>query len=290
MTETVFPLVPIMRQGLDPVADLARVRSEHPVVRLEIPGGPWAWLVTRYEDVRAILADAHRFSNAFDNLHAQGGAELFQGLDPGGLGFRDPPDHTRLRRMLTPEFTMHRLRRLEPLVKRIVAERLDAMQAAGPPADLVRAFAHPVPSLVVAELLGVPAPDRDEFQRISTGRFDVAGDAGASLSTINDSLTFLAAVVARQREQPGEGLLGALLRAHGDDIDDWELAGLADGLLTGGHDTTANMLALGAVVLLHNPNLGRCWARRPGPGGSWRSCCVTSRSCRWPSRGSREKI
>ncbi len=266
MTDALFPLVPVMRDRLDPVSELGRVRAEHPVVRLEIPGGPWAWLVTRYDDVRAVLADSQRFSNSFDNLAARGGADLFSDLDPGGLGFRDPPDHTRLRRMLTPEFTMHRLRRLEPLVADIVAEHLDAMEAAGPPIDLVQAFATPVPMLVVCELLGVPRADRDEFRRLSHGRFEFSGDAETSLTAVNESLTYLAGLSARQRRNPGDGLLGMLLREYGDDIDDWELAGLADGLLTGGHDTTASMLALGTLVLLQDPSLARLV--RDGAGGA----------------------
>jgi cytochrome P450 len=255
MTEAVFPLVPIMREGLDPVAELARIRAERAVVRLEIPDGPWAWLVTRYDDVRAVLADHHRFSNAFANLAAVGGAEMFTELDPGGLGFRDPPDHTRLRRMLTPEFTTRRLRRLEPLVERIVAEHLDAMEAAGPPADLVAAFATPIPFLVICELLGVPHADRDEFARVSSGRFEFSGDGGSSLTAVNEALVFLADLVARQRRKPGEGLLGMLVGEHGDDVSERELAGLADGLLTGGHDTTASMLALGTLVLLSSPEI-----------------------------------
>lgn len=141
---SLFPLTPIMRVGFDPVPELGAVRTEEPVVRLEIPAGPSAWLLTRYEDVRATLADTTRFSNAFDNLAAAGGADLFASLDPGGLGFRDPPDHTRLRRLLTPEFTQRRLRRLGPRIDAIVAEHLDAMAEHGSPVDLVTTFADPV--------------------------------------------------------------------------------------------------------------------------------------------------
>ncbi|MFF4778533.1 cytochrome P450 [Microtetraspora fusca] len=249
MSETEFPLVQFMREGMDPVPELARIRAEQPVYPLPMPDGSTVWLVTRYEDVRAVLGDHNRFSNDFMNVIAAGS----QQDDPGGLGFRDPPEHTRLRRFLTPEFTVRRLRRLEPRIEAIVTERLDAMEQAGTPADLVQSFALPIPSLVVCELLGVPYEEQADFLRLSTGRFDFSGGPEASLQAINDSMAYLRKLVARERENPGDGLLGMLIRDHGDDITDEELASLADGLLTGGHDTSTSMLALGTLWLLQHP-------------------------------------
>lgn len=249
MSETEFPLVQFMRERFDPVAELARIRTEQPVFPMEIPGGSTVWLVTRYDDVRAVLGDHERFSNDFGGVTGLGSTQE----DPGGLGFRDPPEHTRLRRYLTPEFTMRRLRRLEPRIEAIVAERLDAMERAGSTADLVEAFALPIPSLVVCELLGVPYEERADFLRLSTDRFDFSAGPEASLQVINDSMAFLTDLVAAERKEPGDGLLGTLLREHGDDISDRELASLADGLLTGGHDTSTSMLALGTLWLLQNP-------------------------------------
>ncbi|WP_246059542.1 cytochrome P450 [Herbidospora galbida] len=238
-----------LRDRMDPIAELSQIRAERAVHPLTIPGGSTVWLVTRYEDVRAVLGDTARFSNDFGNITGMGSNQD----DPGGLGFRDPPEHTRLRRMLTPEFTMHRLRRLEPRITAIVNEQLDLVQKEGAPADLVSSFALPIPSLVVCELLGVPYEDRADFLRFSTDRFDFSAGPEASLQAINDSMAYLTELVARERRAPGEGLLGALLREHGDDVSDRELASLADGLLTGGHDTTTSMLALGTLWLLENP-------------------------------------
>ncbi|WP_245674773.1 cytochrome P450 [Herbidospora cretacea] len=238
-----------LRDRMDPIAELSQIRAERAVHPLPIPGGSTVWLVTRYEDVRAVLGDTARFSNDFGNITGMGSNQD----DPGGLGFRDPPEHTRLRRMLTPEFTMHRLRRLEPRITAIVNEQLDLVQKEGAPADLVASFALPIPSLVVCELLGVPYEDRADFLRFSTDRFDFSAGPEASLQSINDSMAYLTELVARERRAPGEGLLGALLRDHGDDVSDRELASLADGLLTGGHDTTTSMLALGTLWLLENP-------------------------------------
>ncbi|TKK90390.1 cytochrome P450 [Herbidospora galbida] len=249
MSDSEFPLVQFLRDRMDPIAELSQIRAERAVHPLTIPGGSTVWLVTRYEDVRAVLGDTARFSNDFGNITGMGSNQD----DPGGLGFRDPPEHTRLRRMLTPEFTMHRLRRLEPRITAIVNEQLDLVQKEGAPADLVSSFALPIPSLVVCELLGVPYEDRADFLRFSTDRFDFSAGPEASLQAINDSMAYLTELVARERRAPGEGLLGALLREHGDDVSDRELASLADGLLTGGHDTTTSMLALGTLWLLENP-------------------------------------
>ena len=103
----------------------------------------------------------------------------------------------------------------------------------------------------------MPYEDRADFQRLSTTRFDFLGGIEGSLGAISESLTYLLDMVKRQRAEPGDGMLGMLVRQHGDDISDHELAGLADGLLTGGLETTTSMLALGAIVLLRDPELRR---------------------------------
>ncbi len=251
MTEAFMPL---MREGLNPVPGLAERQRNAPVSKLEFPFGITAWLVTGYEDVRAVIGDTKTFSNDFSNVVAQSAGQATAAQDPGGLGFSDPPNHTRLRRALTPEFTVRRLARLIPRIEQIVTAQLDVMEAAGPPVDLVETFAMPIPSLVICELLDVPYPDRADFQRLSGSRFDIFGGAGTGLEAISESLAYMAELVAMQRKQPGDGLLGMLIREHGDEIDDRELAGLADGLLIGGHETTASMLALGAILLLTHPD------------------------------------
>ena len=248
-------LMPLRRDGLDPVPELGRTREQEPVSELPLPFGMRAWLVSGYDEAKAVLADAKSFSNDFTNL--VGGAGVSAEKDPGGLGFADPPDHTRMRKILTPEFTMRRLNRLTPRIHEIVEQRLDALEAeaerTGGPVDLANVFAWPIPSLVICELLGIPYEDRDEFERLSTARFDLFGGADASLGAISESLSYLHEIVKKQRESPGDGLLGMIVKEHGDKVDDWELAGMADGLLTGGLETTASMVALGALVLLRDP-------------------------------------
>jgi cytochrome P450 len=246
-------LFPLFRDGLDPVAEVGRLRERSPVSRLPVPLGIRVWLVTGYEPVRAVLGSTDGFSNDFGRFAAQIG--LTAAAQPGGLGMTDPPMHTRLRRLVTPEFTMRRLARLQPRIEKIVDDRLDAMARADGPVDLLQEFALPVPALTICELLGVPYADRAAVQEFSAARFDLGGGAYAPLDAINESRAYLRDLVARQRRDPGDGLIGSLVRDHGDELGDEELAGLADGVLTGGLETSASMLALGALVLMTQPGL-----------------------------------
>jgi cytochrome P450 len=209
------------------------------------------WLVTGHKEAKAVLGDTGKFSNDFTYLVGRAG--LSAEHNPGGLGFTDPPVHTRLRRLLTPEFTMRRLSRLAPAIDAIVTERLDAMAQVDGPVDIVREFATPIPSLVIGELLGVPPEDREAFQELSVNRFDLFGGVGASIDVMSQAVSALHDIVRKQRDRPGGGLLGMIISEHGDQVDDRELAELADGVLTGGFETTASMLALGILVLLQDP-------------------------------------
>ena len=261
-------LLPLLRNRFHPVAELAEVRRTRPVARLDVDEGmPAVWLVTGYHEVRRVLGDTTSFSNDLRHL-AGTGLESLAAQNPGGLGFTDPPDHTRLRRLLTPEFTGRRLQALVPRIAAVVRSRLDGLVAQGPPADLVADFAVPVPSQVIGELLGVPEEDRDELEKCSIRRFDTFGSMEDSLAAVNASLAYLGELVARYRVDPRPGLLANLISRHGDELSDRELAELADGLLTGGHETTASMLALGALALLEQPSLadGLCSGRIPAGG------------------------
>jgi cytochrome P450 len=258
MTETPTMPVHIRRDRFDPVPELVRLREESALTRVTMPWGTEAWLATRYEAVRTVLGDATRFSNA-GGIGRRGplqGSGSGDSPTPDRTGFLlgyDPPDHTRLRKLLTAEFTVARMRRLRPRVAAIVTEHLDALAAAGAPADLVADFALPVPSLVICELLGVPYADRTEFQRLSRTRLDMSRDIEVRVAAGDEGRAYMAGLIAEQRKAPGDGMLGMLIREHGDDIDDVELTGVADLLLLAGHETTSNMLGLGTLLLLRNP-------------------------------------
>lgn len=253
--------LPLRRDGLDPVPKLVRRGHERPVTRLASLLGMRVWLVTGYEQVRTVLPDTTRYSTDIRRLVGRADASGPDAI--GGLGFTDPPEHTRLRRYLAPEFTRRRLARLQPRIDEIVHGRLDALQAAGERADLVSEFAFPVPFLVICELLGLPVSEREEFRRLGDARFDLAGGAAGMLGATAKTRAYLIEAAARQRRRPGEGLIGSLIRAHGDEIDDVELGGLADGLFLGGYETTASMLGLGALALLRDRDAHRLLGRDP---------------------------
>src|SRR5687768_11298726 len=145
---------PLMREGFDPLPRLGALRDKAPVEKLTSFLGIDVWLVTGDAEVRQVLSHATAFSNDIRPYVGRRG-DASSG-DIGGLGFTDPPDHTRLRKLLTPEFTMRRLERLRPRITRIVEEQLDVLSGAGDEAELVRDFAFPVPFLVICELLGLP--------------------------------------------------------------------------------------------------------------------------------------
>ncbi|MFJ1546607.1 cytochrome P450 [Streptomyces sp. NPDC088246] len=246
-------LMLLRRDGLDPVDKLAGRRAQSPVSKVSLPFGMDAWVVTGYEESKAVLGSADGFSTDFAHLATNAGVAAEQ--SPGGLGFNDPPVHTRLRRILTPEFTMRRLRRLTPRIDAIIEEHLDAMEARQGPVDLVQEFALPIPSLTICELLGIPYEDRQDFQKLAMDRFDLFGGTTAPFGAMSESLAYFRNVVKMQREEPGDGLLGMIVKEHGDSVDDEELAGLADGVLTGGFETTASTIALGSLVLLQNTDV-----------------------------------
>jgi cytochrome P450 len=245
---------PLQRTGVDPVERLGELRAQQPVSKLTSFLGMTIWLVTGDAEAREVLADTTSYSNDIRPLMGKRGSTTDG--DIGGLGFTDPPEHTRLRRLLTPEFTMRRLERLRPLVAGIVEHQLDEVERLADSSgtvDLVPTFAFPVPFLVICELLGLPDEDRETFRQLGSARFDVSYGGQGAFGAVSGSRRFLMEATHRQRSNPGDGLIGQIIREHGDDINDFDLAGLADGVFTGGLETSASMLALGTAVLLDHP-------------------------------------
>jgi cytochrome P450 len=231
----------VRRDGLDPDPRLAELRAARPVSRITMPWGQQAWLVTRYADVRAVLGDAGGFGNGSRQGFA--GRPDFQRA--GFLVGYDPPEHTALRRELAGEFTVRRMRELAPRIARLAEDLLDDMAAAGPPADLVAAYALPLPSLVICELLGVPYQDRRRFQENSAARLDLALGMADRSAAVARSKAHIDSLIDR----PGDGLLARLAAR----LPRPTAVGVADLLLLAGHETTASMLGLGSLLLLRNP-------------------------------------
>lgn len=235
--------------GYDPL------RAERPLARITLYDGRPVWLVTGHAAARALLADQRlstdRTQPGFPATTARFAA--VRNRTTALLGVDDPKHRTQ-RRMMIPGFTLRRAVELRPSIQRIVDERLDAMIAQGPPAELVSAFALPVPSMVICALLGVPYADHEFFEAQS--RRLLRGPAPEDTQDARDQLeAYLGESIDRKRKEPGDGLLDDLVRDQlsAGQLDRAELISLAVILLVAGHETTANMISLGTFTLLRHP-------------------------------------
>ncbi|MFM9441704.1 cytochrome P450 [Streptomyces acidiscabies] len=211
-----------------------------------------AVLVTREEDAREVLSDArYEVGFAFDP-EAPGPRSVMN--QPGVLLNYDGDEHLRFRRMHAGAFTMKRLRALSGVIAQIVEEHLDALRDAGPGADLVKTFAEPLPLMVICELLGAPVEDRADI----LARSAVASSVDTTLEVQQDNfaamIDYMAELVAAHRRDPGDNILGDLVRKHGAALSDDELTGMGLDLLVAGHGTLSGMIGLSALTLLTHPD------------------------------------
>lgn len=242
---------------MDPPSTFRRLRAEAPISRFRWPNGIEAWLVTRFEDVRAILNDGRISVNRFASqppslsMGRKGGVML-----PKSLSGMDPPEHTPRRALYVRELTVRRMQRLQPRITEIVDGLLDGMERSGPPIDLVEAFAVPIPSMVICELLGVPKADRGEFQDHTNTIMGVDTPADQVQAATLALMDYLRGLIRTRRTDPGDDILSRLTHGEvdGAKMDEDELVGHAMLLLIAGHETTANMIALGALTLLQHPD------------------------------------
>jgi cytochrome P450 len=259
MTEILHTVttLPVERQPgcpFDPPKELIEAREHGPISRFPFPDGHQGWLVTGYDLVRSVLADP-RFSSRKELMRHHptidyGDIEV-PPAPPGEFLLMDDPQHSRYRKPLVGKFTVRRMRLLTERIEEVTAEHLDAMEQSGPTADLVTAFAKPVPAIMICELLGVPYEDRGLFQEnIDTfiGGKEVSDEELFAAYTATQA--YLAELVAAKRANPTDDVLSDLTDS---DLTDEELQGMALILLAAGLDTTANMLALGTFALLQNP-------------------------------------
>ncbi len=246
-----------------------KLREERPVATAELPGGRLTWLVTRLEEARAVLADprftSDRSHPSFPMPQPRPAAAASQPAPTpavrrarargASLIGMDPPDHTVARRAVISEFSLRRVQALRPRIQQIVDERIGAMLAAGPPADLVEALSLPVPSEVICELLGVPYTQHEFFQSRSMLLLSHRAPAEERMNAIRDLFGFLDALVSEKEREPGDDLLGRQVtrrRAAGD-YDHFDLVSLAFLLLVAGHETTASMISLGTLAIMRDP-------------------------------------
>jgi cytochrome P450 len=245
----------------NPYPFYARLRAEAPVWRVTLRDRRTAWLVTRYEDVAGVLKDD---TFAKDKLNAMDPDQRAKTLwVPGFLKplernmlDLDDPDHARLRALVSKAFTPRLIERLRGRIEALCEELLDAMERESG-TDLVAGYALPLPAIVIAELLGVPAEDHARFHRwsnrlvsVSSGR-DMLRALPAALAFVR----YLRNLVERRRADPEDDLITALIRVEeaGDRLSEDELLAMAFLLLVAGHETTVNLIASGTLALLEHP-------------------------------------
>ncbi|MCU1683599.1 MAG: Cytochrome [Amycolatopsis sp.] len=242
-----------------PPDEYRRLREEEPVTKVDLPNeGEQMWVVARHEDVRAVLADTRFSSNshhpAYPRLNKSDGSAPQQGRRV--ILNLDPPEHGESRRSVVGEFTVRRMEALRPRIQQIVDQHIDAMLAGPKPVDLVAAFALPVPSLVICELLGVPYADHSFFETRSAKMVDRATPLDERSEASDAVMGYLHGLVQSKLAEPTEDLLGRLAAQAdaADPIAVADLVGMAVALLVAGHETTANMIGLGVLAFKEHPD------------------------------------
>ncbi|WP_433201995.1 cytochrome P450 [Dactylosporangium sp. CS-047395] len=239
----------------DPPHEERAYRLSTPMSRVALPGGGVTWLAARHADVRQVLRDP-----SFSADITAPGFPLVGPVPPqddksraGAFIRMDPPEHTLYRRLLTPEFMVKAVQRLEPLIVQTVDRFLDELEAAGAPADFVEHFALPVPSMVISHLLGVPYEEHEFFQRNSHTLLDNHAAPEAMMAAMGDLRESLGKLVELKRREPADDLTSRLAQQlDAGTLTHDDVVGVALLLLIAGHETTANMLGLGTFLLLRS--------------------------------------
>jgi cytochrome P450 len=253
MTAPAYPFGDGTSLEMEP--EYASLRAGEPISKVALPYGGEAWLVTRYDEVRQVLTD-QRFSARAMTAEPDPPRFTPMPLFPAGVMSMDPPEHTRIRSLVSKAFTARRVEALRPRVREIAGDLADRMVASGPPADLVAGFALPLPVTVICELLGVPYADQDRFRTLSDALLSTTAlpmeQVGAAVMELND---YLAGLIAKRRADPRDDMLTALVQARDneDRLSEQELVEFSVGLLVTGHETAATQIANFTYVLSRNP-------------------------------------
>jgi cytochrome P450 len=257
MTSTTsdLPVIPLRRSAQCPLAPPIEFDSwrEEPGLQRAMWNGQPTWIVSRYQDIRAALVDPRLSADTLPNLIRPSSEES----TPVIFARIDDPEHHRLRRMMTSQFTFRRTEAMRPQIQELVDHYLNKMIDAGPPADIVRNFALPVPSLVIALLLGVPLEDLELFQHNTSVGLDVNSTEEQRVQGFAEMYGYIQELVARKAREPGDDLISRLVTdyvATGQlDHDTVAVNGVI--MMQAGHETTANMISLGTVALLEHPDV-----------------------------------
>ena len=251
-----LPVLPVPRAPHCPLApppEFANWRDEPGLQRAMFHGNP-IWVVSRYQDIRAALVDPRLSAKTLPEAMMPTDAD---NKIPVVFARTDDPEHNRIRRMLTSNFTFRRCEAMRPQIQEMVDHYLGEMISKGPPADIVRDFGLPVPSLVIALLLGVPPEDLGLFQRHTTVGLDQKSSDEEKTQAFGAMFAYIQELVLRKEREPGDDLISRLVTdyvANGQ-LDHGTTAITSVIMMQAGHETTANMISLGTVVLLQHPDV-----------------------------------
>jgi cytochrome P450 len=241
----------------DPPPAERALLEETPITRVRLWDGSTPWLVTRYDDQRALLADP-RISSDITHPHLPhqaAGTRARRKAAPAAFITMDEPEHARLRRMVTAPFAIKRVEALRPAIQKIVDGLIDDMLAGPKPVDLVEAFALPVPCLVICEMIGVPRADHVFFQEMVKVGINIDSTPEQTLAAQQELLDYLDDRVADKLAHPGDDILSDLAgQVRAGELTHGDAAGMGRLLLAAGFDTTANQIALGTLALLQHPD------------------------------------
>jgi cytochrome P450 len=253
--ETDLPVIPAPRAAhcpLRPPTEFADWRNE-PGLQRALWNGQQVWSVSRYQDIRAALVDPRLSAETLPDLFESSS----DGEKPVIFARTDDPEHHRLRRMMTSQFTFRRTEAMRPQIQKLVDDYLGAMIDKGPPADIVRDFALPVPSMVIALLLGVPPEDLELFQRNTSLGLDVKSTDEERAQGFIAMYAYIQELVPRKERDPGDDLISRLITDYvaTGQLDYNTVAVNAVIMMQAGHETTANMIGLGTVALLEHRSI-----------------------------------
>jgi cytochrome P450 len=239
---------------IDPFPAYAFLRQAGPVHRVQLPTGAAVWVVTRYEDVKAALADPRLSLDKRNSGGGWAGFELPPALDANLLNM-DPPDHARIRRLVSKAFTARRIEGMRGRVQAVCATLVDEF-ASRDQAELVSELAIPLATLVIGDLLGVPNKRREEFRRGANALLELETQDPEQLKTAIGRLVLLITeLIAQKRADHRDDLLSALIavRDHEDRLSEDELTSLVFLLLLAGHESTVHLISLSILTLLQHP-------------------------------------
>ncbi|GAA1699541.1 cytochrome P450 [Kribbella yunnanensis] len=251
-----YPMARAAGCPFDPPPKLRELQEEAPLTKVEV-FGQVAWMVTRYDDQRRLIGDPRVSSDIYKPGYPAGNRILPRQDDDTGIGFilMDDPDHARMRRMVTAPFMIKRVEAMRPQVQKIVDDLIDELLAGPKPVDLVQAFALPIPSLVICQLLGVPYEDHDFFQKNSSILLRTSASMEERTKARGNIGGYLNELMGDKLENPSDDLLSGLAeRVKAGELTRRDAAGIGVLLLIAGHETTANMIALGTLALLEHPD------------------------------------